>query len=148
MMNVTTATKTIPPTTPPAMAPTFGPLDWFELVLVGSTLADWHSTCAQTSHEGGIWTHISSALQLSEVHEGFSVGHLKQRFWRKTVRRTFSTSLAVMADMVSVTADVPAMDDEVAQQQCYLYVRRVYSVQGCSTGSRVRRVVGLVIVLL
>lgn len=78
------ATKAIPPTTPPAMAPTFGPE--FE----GAGLGFRTQTIdAQLLQSAGTREQISVLLSHGG-HDGDSSGHETQRL--KTVRRVRSTS--------------------------------------------------------
>lgn len=76
-------TKAIPPTTPPAIAPTFGP------ELVGEELGLRTQTMeAQALQSAGTREHISFLLHGGQV--GFSSGQVTQRL--KTVRSVRSTS--------------------------------------------------------
>lgn len=95
------ATKAIPPTTPPAMADTFGPE--LEGAGFGSRA---HTIRAQVLQSVGIKVQISFLLHVG--HDGWSPGQSRQRL--KTVRRVRSTSdLRVMERRATGMGVVEAM---------------------------------------
>ena len=87
--NTIIVTKAIPPTTPPAIAPTFGPL------LAGDVLGLRTQTMeAQALQSAGTREQISYLLHGGQV--GVSSGHVTQRL--KTVRSVRSTSELMLTE--------------------------------------------------
>lgn len=99
------ATNAIPPTTPPAIAPTFGP----ELEGDGLGLST-HTMEAQLLQSAGTREQISFLLHGGQ--DGLSSGQLTQRL--KTVRRVLSTSEEMVIDRRVTGTSERAMSESVS----------------------------------